>query len=246
MLWKTQENGFKSFERLFFTDATPNDIGTVDVRFARFEEGSTAVMMSRLKRVSASELRGHRISSPHLFRFDNLILEPDGTLKSSREYCQWMGIDPRESNYLLRNRWHLIQMPGWYENRTPETVAEIRTALSMSLGVAFSARYDWSVSLGLLGSAPVLSFPTDPIGALEAFKARDREPGKSRRDPLRHWVERHWRKTGDYRESEVREHLRGKIEFDLGGYHWQLSPSEYDLEREKIAKARKVKQRFAS
>lgn len=241
------DKGFEaacSSDRFFFTDTTPRDVGWFDISAATLgkdEEVSTCIV--RVRRVGLDEVRGYRITSPHITRLDVALIYHDGRLRTFRELLSWAG----------NGLWLPVPVAGWSNAADESSHTEIRQVVNMALGVAFTRRYDWRVTVGL--NRPVLSFPTDPAGVLAAFRARDKPEGKGRRDPLRHWVERHWRRNSsegtetaegtetEVSKTEVREHLRGGIKFNMGGYSWEITPSEFDLERASKAKSLAMQRR---
>lgn len=104
--------------------------------------------------------------------------------------------------------------------------------LRVAYGMQFTRRYEWRVRIGLPG-LPSIELPTDPAGAQELFRLRDKPEGKSRRAALRHWVEDHWRMDRYDPELErfVRKHLRGVVEFNWAGYQCRITPSTFDQEQ---------------
>jgi hypothetical protein len=103
----------------------------------------------------------------------------------------------------------------------------------LALARQFARRYQWRV---LFRDHPrgtaTLSLVTDPKGAREAFKLRDKPKSGKRRPALKHWVRKHWRRnrSGDG-AALVRAHLRGETKFIFEGMECLILPSPYDIER---------------
>lgn len=105
--------------------------------------------------------------------------------------------------------------------------------LQTALGYQFTTEFDWHVAIGVKGGIHVL-VPTDPKGAVEAFKDRDLPEGKKRRSSLVHWVSQHYRRA--FKQSDdsevvalVRSHLRGETRFTWAGFDCQIIPSASDV-----------------
>lgn len=114
---------------------------------------------------------------------------------------------------------------------------EVSVVIQLALGFQFSARYDWSVLIGL-NNYPRIRFATDPEGVRDVFKFRDMLDGEHRRAALCHWVESHYRRTGRGRPDVriIEAYLRGKTDFVWNGLRCSIEPSPYDLEQYKKGK----------
>lgn len=102
----------------------------------------------------------------------------------------------------------------------------------LALARQFARRYQWRV---LFRDHPrgtaTLALVTDPKGAREAFKLRDKPRGNKRRPALKHWVREHWRATrGGTDSALVKAHLRGETRFTFEGMECLILPSEFDIE----------------
>jgi len=91
-----------------------------------------------------------------------------------------------------------------------------------------TARYNWHVAFGTIANGPRVLLPTNPVAALNLFRNREKDPGATRRQRLKHWVSEHYRT----RESDLEfvcHHLRGNTEFQWYDLSCELFVSEYDL-----------------
>lgn len=86
---------------------------------------------------------------------------------------------------------------------------QIERIATTAVGVGIARHYYWSVRLGFIG-VPSVNFLTDPTGALELLKLRDKGSGK--REAALHWVREHWRRRRSDPEAftRVRAHMRGQ------------------------------------
>lgn len=98
-------------------------------------------------------------------------------------------------------------------------------------------RYQWIVGFQC-EEGPTVEFATDAVGARQAFRLRDVDPGKSRRSALLHWVAAH-RRHDDSEEARqfVSQHLRGRVAFSWNGLRCEIRASAFDREREIARKA---------
>lgn len=73
-----------------------------------------------------------------------------------------------------------------------------------------------------------LTFPVSEDAYLDAFALRDApNTAQGRRRALLHWVAKHMRTTKRGR-NEVKRHMRGVTEFDMGGYRVRLFSADSD------------------
>jgi len=107
-------------------------------------------------------------------------------------------------------------------------------AVKMCQAVALRARYAWTVSFSIYGG-PQVKMETDPSGIRALFKDREKDAISNRRAALRNWISDHWRKSRFDEQDEiyVRNHLRGAMSFKWGGFDCVVSPSQFDLEKNK-------------
>lgn len=100
----------------------------------------------------------------------------------------------------------------------------------------------FSVAIGHESAAHKVKLMTDATGIHSWFKLRDKPEGKSRRDALIHWVKEHWRKFRDdpAMETKVREHLRGRLDFDWFGMKSSIIlPKADEVKNDVLAERRK-------
>lgn len=116
---------------------------------------------------------------------------------------------------------------------------EVSKVIQAAFGFQFSARYDWSVLIGL-NNYPRIRFATDPEGVRDVFKFRDMTDGEARRAALCHWVESHYRRAhrGSPDVRIIEAYLRGKTDFIWNGMRCSIEPSPYDLEQYRKGKLR--------
>jgi hypothetical protein len=215
----------------FFMDAHPDDLdGRVDVATVSLDgeggdwrEGRFAI--TRLRGLNAADVRGRakRIMK-HFVEVSRVWVRGETTALASRHLmgsngdCRWTALEPwYEADAVIDREWSRL--------------------VQALLGVQFTRRYYWSVELGYVG-LPALRFPTDPIGAREIFRLRDIPEGKARREALRHWVRAHWRRRREGGDPvAVREFLRGQTTFVWEGLRCTLRPSNFDRDRDALARA---------
>jgi len=136
--------------------------------------------------------------------------------------------DPATGNQYLE-----ILEPGDDSEESRQFFDAVDYHIKTALARQFARRYQWRVLFRdhPRGTAS-LSLVTDPKGAREAFKLRDKPKGAKRRPALKHWVRKHWRKNrGGDGASIVRAHLRGETQFVFDGMECVIVPSPYDIER---------------
>jgi hypothetical protein len=115
-------------------------------------------------------------------------------------------------------------------------------ALATATGLVLVRRNTWEVEIGF-GQGATMAVFTDPVGIKDLFRFREIEPGESRRAALRHWVRQHFRQLRHEPEVEtmVREHLRGRTEFDWFGMQVKIHVPPSDEERrERAERERKL------
>lgn len=105
--------------------------------------------------------------------------------------------------------------------------------MGVVIGAQFSSEFDWHVAIGISGSVQLL-VPTDPKGAMRAFKDRDVPEGRKKRASLIHWVREHYRRCKNSNPDDevfamVKQHLRGAFSFSWAGFDCRVFPSKSDL-----------------
>jgi len=218
----------------FFGDAKPTDVpvGT-DVKFLIFsEEEGVDLQLSRFRWLGPKARRRFGVSGLSVIREDTafVTLNPSSFMSVTTVLSWRGGIDSDGFPIMIIPR--RSGLDSW-------TSSDINSSVGSATGAAFTNRYSWFVELSR-GKGFSLRFPTDPRGAMAAFRNREKKKGKSRRSPMKHWVRDHWRTTSIERITEsqaeeratlIREHLRGVIEFEWEGLSCRLTPSAFDLER---------------
>lgn len=173
--------------------------------------------MQRFRRVTPKEVRG-KVKKI----YPSMILHSIGRIRKED-----MGIFTQQGTfyYAGKHRWKdngvVGIMPG-LEN-------DLSQRIEMAISVQFTLFYQWKVYVSF-DNNPGICFMTNPEGAKEIFKLRDIPPGYKRRQALRNWVCEHSRIT-KHGETTVKEHLRGKQEFEWNGMRCIIVPSQYDLQR---------------
>jgi hypothetical protein len=211
-----------------FMDAKPSDVGNFDtcILAQLFEDDSREVRYSpeegnfslqRIRRVPLKDVRGlFSAKTGIIAEYTVGCVMADAKYHSARRYFEYRG-----------GRWYQVANQAAL---TPTVVNKEHGHIQLAMGLAFTRQYQWTVSMGWEG-CPSVMFPTDPVGAREAFRLRDIPNGKSRRAALRHWVSGHWRqsRTDPAEESKVRAHLRGATEFNWNGLTCRIKPSAEDV-----------------
>lgn len=117
---------------------------------------------------------------------------------------------------------------GGYDGKTahPGLVQSAHNIIGISAAVQLTMRYEWTVEIQLQ-SGLVAAIPGTPAMCRSILALRDIPEGYSRRAALKHLVSAHTRRP----DTPVREHLRGRTEFEWNTIRGCVVPSEYDLER---------------
>lgn len=118
-----------------------------------------------------------------------------------------------------------------YGEKPSHFKAEMNMQVQSAIGLALRQRYDWHAIFEFPNGIS-LRFATSAEAALAIFRDRDKPAELQRRNPLLHWVRRHWRhgRTTPELLREVRKHLRGKSTFRWHDMDVTILPSEYELE----------------
>ena len=215
----------------YFRDVHPRDTGPIDVTGMVPSEGST-VCITRVKTVPFTELHtvGIKMLSRHVVREDIGFLDlKTGRWDSDTVYGQL--VDGKWLTQMTsREQWEKDRIhPEWKMRARPRYCVESMSTIVMAHSIAFTMRYEWTVSFSLCGSLSV-KIPTTPKGAQIMFKDRDVETGRSRRSALKNWVRKHSRACASGKRAEIPAHLRGRTPFTWNGFDCLLEPSPFDLE----------------
>lgn len=145
---------------------------------------------------------------------------------------KWQQLPLVKKTIARGNSWYSIESEGGYNN------ARINNEVILVSGVKLTTRYNWHIAIGFSETGPRVLFPTSARGAIVLLQNRELEPGRSRRQAIRHWVSEHWR-DNSYDEGAliyVRKHLRGHTQFIWNGLFAEVLVSEYDLEKNELFK----------
>lgn len=186
-------------------------------------EISEGVQLYRMHTVTAKDIRGKvtRVA-PKMIRY--LM----GDFYDNGYWCVCEGYAG-----LINDRWILLHNGS--DDYPLQIKRERHNFVFKVMHSIFAARYEWHVAFGTIPGGPRILLPTNPTAALHLFKNREKAPGKTRRDILKHWVEEHWRDTlADL--QFVCNHLRGHTIFNWSGFGCELFVSAYDLEKNEIFK----------
>jgi hypothetical protein len=188
-----------------------------------YHPNNPGIQLYRIYTVSPKDVRGKVVRiAPKMLRY----IQGDFYDNGKWSICEgYMG--------LINGRWTLIHTGS--DDYDVELKRLRHTWVRKIMMSIFTARYEWHVAFGTVPGGPRILFPTNPSAALGLFKNRDKDPGKTRRQMLKHWVEQHYRDTvADL--SYVCNHLRGHTIFNWCGFGCELFVSEYDLEKNEVFK----------
>lgn len=211
-------------------DCKPDLVWPVSVGIVAERGGSGELTFSRMRTVSAKEVRGYATRfSPFMVRMDHGQVI-DGRLVTCAGLYSWLG--GRWIDAQTRTIWGGREGKETVERLGMETKREDGNNPLLLTSVALRQRYEWAVSFSLPKS-PSVRFATDPTGIKEMFRLRDIPEGKDRRDALLTWVSDHWRQSRNDPEVEiyVRKHLRGALKFEWAGLESEIVPSQFDIEK---------------
>ena len=215
----------------FFQDVQPRDTGPIDVSAMTLSEGNQ-ICLQRTRTVDYRQLHrvGVKMISRHVIRNDVGYLDlVTGRWDSDTLYGQWVDGEWR-MQLTSREQWEDDRIaPGWKMRARPRYDRDNMTSAVMAHSMAFTMRYEWTVSLSLCGSMKI-KLPTTPAGARVMFKDREIEPGRVRRTALKNWVRRHSRMCHSGKTADIPAHLRGRTPFSWNGFDCLLEPSPFDLE----------------
>lgn len=184
------------------------------------EEKEYHCSISRARVVAASKLRGVvKGAAPINIELTSAFIRRDLTYQTSRSYLGRAGPGFRLFEYTDARIASLDR----------DVAQELDRNARMSVGIAITRHYHWGVQIGFRG-APSIHLMTDPTGALEMLKMRDKPP-KGRREAILHWVAEHWRhrRRDDADRVRVRAHMRGKTHFEWDGLQCTVVPSPADV-----------------
>lgn len=218
-------------------------INNVDVALA-VDKGAYFSIM-HFQTIHPREVRGYvRITPQHMMVLTNGFLTKDRKISAETRIVglvggKWSDIE----NFQISNRSTGFRGGNVSVMRAPLTKAEteeINFTCSLAVSAQLTARYSWHAAFGFTEDGPRLLLPTNPKGCLSLFRDRDLNPGRNRRDALRHWVSEHWRnRPQDASQTDyVRDHLRGHTRFIWNQLDCELMVSAYDLEKNEFFRDR--------
>lgn len=122
-------------------------------------------------------------------------------------------------------------------------VCDIGESLRTAMSIAFCRDLHWYVQVKGIDNKFSFQIPTDPHGALAAFKDRDKSTS-GRRDALLHWVKEHHRRKrvdGELTDDMIAvcQYLRGRVPFRWRGLDCELIAAPFDVRRVLAAKEKK-------
>ena len=215
----------------FFRDVHPRDTGPIDISSMTTSEGDS-ICIQRTRTIDYRTLHkvGVKMLSRYAVRHDigylNLVT---GKWDSDTLYSQFVGGEWR-SQMTSRDQWENDKIaPNWKMRARPRYNRDEMSSIVMAHSMAFTMRYEWTVSMSLCGSMKI-KIPTTPAGARAMFKDRDIEFGRNRRSALKNWVRKHSRMCLGGKVAEIPSHLRGRTPFAWNGFDCLLEPSPFDLE----------------
>jgi hypothetical protein len=108
----------------------------------------------------------------------------------------------------------------------------------MSISMALSFYYEWFVYIKVNEKSIGFKIPIDPLSAKDIFSLRSAPLTKDgRKKAICNYVREHYRKIKlsdsdeAFKETLVRQHLRGETKFDWNGLKVNIIPSAYDIKR---------------
>jgi hypothetical protein len=187
--------------------------------------------LQRIRSVRAGDCRGELIiPTPRIVQVSTARVQfgPSGIYGTDRYY---LGAPSDESRWIWAGPQKMTRRREWEAGKQAPMVAA-------AVALQFARQYQWTVEMSYSDRGLPLLFPTDPVGAREAFRLRDIPEGRARRAAIRHWVVNHYRRkhSDPTAEVEVRAHLRGATTFVWNGLNCTITPSADDLRRAEIAK----------
>lgn len=221
-------------DKVILRDVSPTALWPVDVAFAADKSGSLkhrGVFICRLETANLKDVRGQiNIAPKFLGKLTSCTIE-NGKYYTEINYVGFVGEKwrPIERSARIVGIGTGGSLRRCYQASSGTITQDIDSTLAVTMGLALTRRYDWTVSIRL-DDSPTILFSTDPTGAREIFRLRDIPDGRSRRAALRHWVCEHYRKKREG-DAKVRRHFRGAETFNWNGFECTIRPSRYDLER---------------
>jgi hypothetical protein len=208
-----------------------------------FKGVDDVLMLTRITTADPAEIRGKATIVPPKTVFLAAGWEHDGEIKTDLNIFGLTGGAWRSiANPVLSQRQDGMRGDISSVMLDPPD-AKWREDAQCTIGILFASmlteRYNWHVAFGFNDDGPRMVLPTSPRGALSLFRDRELEPGKYRRDALKHWVTEHYRdKISDPETvTYVRNHLRGHTKFIWNSLFVEVMPSASDLEANEFFKA---------
>lgn len=215
-------------DRGYFPDVQVSDLDVpMDVCFIRTAMDDVAdgndkgvYQVTRLRYIHPREIRGKvKIYHPLAHEITYGFFYMSGKVITAKDYIAPIG-----------KTWKRLT-PTWAEGNGTKTDPQIHRVATMCCGIEFTNRYQWFLEIGYKDTKSI-KVPCSIDALQEIFKLRDIADGKKRRDALRNWVCEHIRRT-ETRETKVRAHLRGSMNFTAGEWSFKIHPSRYDKQLNK-------------
>jgi hypothetical protein len=178
---------------------------------------------------------GCKIFSKYLIRRTTCFLMPNQEADYMIDVFAWLG-----DTWVIakdRKRWQgVIGASPVHRSLASEDDdhGQINTMLSMAL----RDRYDRHAIITSPNGLSV-KLAMQPNVAMDFFRLRDVPPDKQRRSALRNWVRQHVRQISEDKTTDVRKHLRNRIQFTWRGFDCEYRPSAYEEEENRRLKLEK-------
>jgi hypothetical protein len=227
--------------RRFFTCSTIGDLYNM-------KENEWGLGLSVIQSVGAQHVRGLvSVTPPYMVR-SNIGRIIRKKLSDDRIVASTFVGDDLIWGY-VNKKWRMIDS-RWKENpRNKEFLVEEDRRIRVLIGLQVKIHTMWRVYFKDLDGAMGITFPTDAIGAMEAFRLRDIPPGRTRRAALKHWVRDHYRKrrVEDLDKAiYVCEHIRGAEQFTWNGLGCKILPAQADIDRIALTRKRRPSKKVAA
>ena len=214
-------------------DPLPNYFSWGNFGMSMVKEWESYVRVAFGKRISALEkgwgIEGggkpiaiyqvHQLS-PHsngdntLMRF-NFAIDANGNVMNT--YCSYDFYDPNRRKYFKARDF------GDGLNKDVEATYGVNGFIPLEVSV--DRRFLWNVEAQESGARCIFGVYPDQIKSL--FYARDLPMSKTgRKSPILHWVSSHRRRIKEGTSVDVKRHLRGITEFEMGGTGFRITNPE--------------------
>lgn len=201
----------------------PMDVCIIRTAMEDISDGNDkgVYQVSRLRYIHPKEIRGKvKMYHPLAHEITYGFFHMSGKVVTAKDYIAPIG-----------KTWKRLA-PTWDAGRElMKSDPQIHSFATMACGIEFTNRYQWFLEIGYKNTKSI-KVPCSVDALQEIFRLRDIVDGKNRRDALRNWVCEHMRRT-ETKETKVRAHLRGSMEFTAGEWSFKIIPSRYDRQLNK-------------